>query len=98
MTDKYCTENVYREMQGCYREIGLQGFLFYRDILGMRLAVIVIVAKAVMIKGILLSLQNVNILCNFWGITLKALQSPVNIVSIFYPKVKCIRHLINALQ
>ena len=49
------TANVYREIQGHYREIGLQGYLFYRDILGMRLAVIVAVEKVVMIKGILFS-------------------------------------------
>ena len=37
------TANVYREIQGCCREIGLQGFRFYRDILGMSSALIITV-------------------------------------------------------
>ena len=50
------TANVYREIQGGYREIGVQGFHIYRDILGMRLAVTVTVKKLAISIGILFSL------------------------------------------
>ena len=34
------TANLYRDLQGFYREIGVQGFHIYRDLLGIKLAVI----------------------------------------------------------
>lgn len=60
------TANVYREIQGCYREIWLQGSFFYRDILCLRLAVIVTVGKVVTIIGILFSQLTEDILCNLY--------------------------------
>ena len=74
---KYYTAIVYREIQGYYREIGLQGSLIHRDNLGMRLAAIVIVGKEVIVKGILLSLQSAYIICNYYREILQ-IQKTVN--------------------
>ena len=38
------TTNVYREVQVLYREIGLQGFHVYRDIIGIIITVTIIVS------------------------------------------------------
>ena len=47
------TANVYRELQGYYREITLQGFHIYRDIHGMRLLIIITIILVVKTIGIL---------------------------------------------
>ena len=57
------TANVYRELQGYYREIELQGIHIYRNILGVTFASIITFIFNVRNMGILMFLHVADIWC-----------------------------------